>query len=358
MSANLAAKYEKQFDEAFKPTSYFEGKVNPRFKFDGAKTIKIYSPVTTELVDYQRSGASRYGLASEMDTVIQELTLTQDKGFTKTLDRGNYTDSMMSISAGAWMNEQIKGVVTPATEKHAIHKWIKDAGKVMPIDAKPTKTSIVSALADGIQHLTDSYVPEDDRFIYLTAEMFKLLKLSSEFISIDKLAEGAFSKGVIGDFMGAKVVVVPTSYFPENCFALLARKDSLLLPRKISSYKTHSNPPGIDGWLMEGRVYYDAFVLANKCDGVWALGLKDKKQANPSASYSDGTLTITSANASEIRYTIDGGDPRFDAKAKVYSTAAELSDLETGNHVVKAVAYGGATTPFTSDVIETTFAVS
>ena len=158
--------------------------------------------------------------------------------------------------------------------------------------------------------------------------------------------------------MGAKVVVVPTSYFPENCFALLARKDSLLLPRKISSYKTHSNPPGIDGWLMEGRVYYDAFVLANKCDGVWALVLKDKKQANPSASYSDGTLTITSANASEIRYTIDGGDPRFDAKAKVYSTAAELSDLETGNHVVKAVAYGGATTPFTSDVIETTFAVS
>ena len=40
MSANLAAKYEKQFDEAFKPTSYFEGKVNPRFKFDGAKTIR------------------------------------------------------------------------------------------------------------------------------------------------------------------------------------------------------------------------------------------------------------------------------------------------------------------------------
>lgn len=52
-----------------------------------------------------------------MDTVTQELTLTQDKGFTKTLDRGNYNDSMMSISAGAWMNEQVKGVVNPRNRK-------------------------------------------------------------------------------------------------------------------------------------------------------------------------------------------------------------------------------------------------
>lgn len=93
MAVNLATKYEKQFDEAFKPASYFEGKVNPRFKFEGAKTIKIFSPVTTELTDYKRTGNERYGSATEMDTVTQELTLTQDKGFTKTLDRGNYNDS-------------------------------------------------------------------------------------------------------------------------------------------------------------------------------------------------------------------------------------------------------------------------
>ncbi len=352
MAANLAAKYEKQFDEAFKPASYFEGKVNPRFKFDGAKTIRIYSPVTTALVDYQRSGQARYGSASEMDTVIQELTLTQDKGFTKTLDRGNYTDSMMSISAGAWMNEQIKGVVTPATEKHALSKWVKEAGMVATVDAKPTKTTIVSALADGIQHLTDSFVPEDERYIYLPAEMFKLLKLSTEFISVDKLSEKALSKGVIGDFMGAKVVVLPTSYFPENCFALLARKDSLLLPRKISSYKTHSNPPGIDGWLMEGRVYYDAFVLANKCDGVWALVLASSKQTKPVLSSSGGTVTISADGAAEVRYTVDGGDPRFDAGAKVYTASISTSDLESGEHTVKAVAFGGASAPFTSDVAE------
>lgn len=51
MAVNLATKYEKQFAAAFKPNSYFEGKTNKKYTFDGAKTIRIYSPVTAELVD-------------------------------------------------------------------------------------------------------------------------------------------------------------------------------------------------------------------------------------------------------------------------------------------------------------------
>lgn len=35
-------------------------------------------------------------------------------------------------------------------------------------------------------------------------------------------------------------------------------------PVKLAEYKTHDNPPGISGWLCEGRIYYDAFVLNNK----------------------------------------------------------------------------------------------
>lgn len=289
-----------------------------------------------------------------MDTVIQELTLTQDKGFTKSLDRGNYNDQMMSVSAGAWMNEQIKGVVTPTTEKHAMNEWVKNAGKVETIEEKPTKETIVEALANGVKSMTDNFVPEDERFLYITSEMFTQLKLADQFLGVDSLAEKALSKGILGEFMGAKVVVLPASYMPEGCFALLARKESLLLPRKISSFKTHNNPPGIDGWLMEGRVYYDAFIVGAAANGVWALVLAEKKQESPEISLSGRTLTINCANASEIRYTVDGSDPRFDAGAKVYSSAADLSHLEAGTYTVKAVAYGGVNAPFTSDVTEKT----
>ena len=157
--------------------------------------------------------------------------------------------------------------------------------------------------------------------------------------------------------MGAKVVVLPGSYMPEGCYALLARKESLLLPRKISSFKTHNNPPGIDGWLMEGRVYYDAFIVGAAADGVWTLVLDEKKQAAPEVSFSGSTLTITADGAEEIRYTVDGSDPRFDAAAKVYSSAADLSYLDAGKYTVKAVAYGGIGTPFTSDITETEITV-
>lgn len=34
-------------------------------------------------------------------------------------------------------------------------------------------------------------------------------------------------------------------------------------------YKTHDNPPGINGALVEGRICYDAFVLENKAKAIY-----------------------------------------------------------------------------------------
>lgn len=344
MAQNLASKYEKQFDEAFKPNSYFEGKVNNKYKFDGAKKISIYSPVTVPLTDYQRSGANRFGDPSELDNTLQELELTQDKGFSKTLDRGNYEDSMMAISAGAWMNEQIKTVVTPTTEKYALAKWLLYSGKTAGIDAAPTKTTVTEALANGIQALTDAYVPEEGRYLYVTAATAKVLKLSGEWLSADTLAEKALSKGVIGNFMGAAVVTLPTSYFPDNAYAFLAHRSSLMLPRKISVFRTHNNPPGIDGWLMEGRVYYDAFTLANKAGGTWALVKSSQKLAAPTAS----SKVLSCANATKILYTTDGSDPRFSQSAAVAGSSAISFSGK-----IKAVGIGG-NGYYTSDVAEIT----
>ena len=39
---------------------------------------------------------------------------------------------------------------------------------------------------------------------------------------------------------------------------------------KLDDYKIHQDPPGINGNLVEGRVYYDAFVLDAKKDGIYA----------------------------------------------------------------------------------------
>ena len=66
----------------------------------------------------------------------------------------------------------------------------------------------------------------------------------------------------------------------------------------------------IDGWLMEGRLWFDAFVLGAKANGVCAIVLSSKKQTTPSITVGSGNVTIASANAAKILYTLDGTDPR------------------------------------------------
>lgn len=351
MAVNLASKYEKQFAAAFKPNSFFDGKVSTQYNFSGVREIAVYSPVTVPLNNYNRTGTERFGQIGEMSTSLQKMELMQDKSFIQALDRGNYTDQQMAISAGAWLQEEIKAVATPHTEKYAVAAWVKNAGSIITMDAAPAKTTIADKLSGMTTHQTNKFVPEDGRYLYISASTLATLRLSTEILGIDSLGEKSLSKGVVGAVFGAKIVVLPDSFFPENCYALLARKESILLPRKIAHFSTKDNPDNIDGWLMRGRMYFDAFVLGAKADGVTALVKTSEKQATPTIAHSSGSLTLTSASAGSIKYTTDGTDPKYSASALVYSSAVSTSGWEAGKYKVKAVAYGAAG-KFTSDVAE------
>ena len=55
----------------------------------------------------------------------------------------------------------------------------------------------------------------------------------------------------------------------EGVNYIIIYKTALLSPLKLSEYLQHENPPGLSGWLCEGRIYFDAFVLKNKKDGIF-----------------------------------------------------------------------------------------
>lgn len=316
MAENLAGKYEKQFDAQFAYASLLEGKYNNKFNFDGDKKIEIYSPVTTEL------------------------QLTQDKGFSNILNRGIFTDSMMQKAAGAYLQEEIRNVCTPTVEKYALSKWI-NSGNFEKTDAAPTKNTIVSALTPVFNSFTNEFVPKEDRYLYIRPEMLSMIMLSTEWQS----TFNSPGKGVCGEFMGAKVVEVPTSYLPENCYASLVSKEAVMLAKKLSEFKTHIDPPGISGWLLEGRIYYDAFVLAQKNAGVCTLVLKDK-QATVSISAA-GVLTVT--NAKKTYYTTDGSDPRYSSTREVFTGTSGTTAVGASGDTIKAWAEGNGV--LSSDVV-------
>ena len=248
--------------------------------------------------------------------------MTQDKAFTLTIDKGNNLDQNLVKNAADMLRLQLSEKSTPSADKYAFKRFVTMAGTIAESE-KPTRADIISKIADASQALDDALVPDDNRYLYLTSEMYKLVCTSDEFSGVDVLARQSIAKGVCGEVFGMNVVRVPKSYLPEGVYFLVAHKDAVLMPYKIADAKVHEDPVGVSGALIEGRHYYDAYVLGAKCGGVYALVATGMVSAAPTVS--GGQIT----GSGSIRYTLDGSDPRYSDSAKDYAAGTSLT-AETG----------------------------
>lgn len=339
MSINLATRYSDKIAENFSMAALIADKGADGYEFTGVKGLKVYTPLTVELGDYNRSGANRYGNPTEMQDNVQEMVMSQDKSFSLTIDRGNNEEQMMVKSAGKMLSLQIAERVVPAVDKYAIEQMIKQAGKVAPVSREPAADSVMVDISAGVEYLDDHLVPHTDRYIVVTSKVYGAIRLSPEYIGAESLGAAAISKGIVGEIFGLKIIKVPTSYMPANFFFMIFHKDSVIIPNKIKDAKLHNDAPGISGALIEGRWLYDAFVLGARADGVYVAVLTSRKQAAPNITYNSGSLTITSTGANLIKYTVDGTDPRYSITAAVYASAVSGDQLPAGEFTARAVAY-------------------
>ena len=127
MAINYAVKHAPQIDERFSAASITEPAVNKDYDFIGAKTVVVHSVPTVPMNDYQRSGASRYGTPAELEDAVQELTLSQDKAFTFTVDKGNEADDP-ALNAGKALDRQITEVIAPMVDRYRLSVMAVRAG--------------------------------------------------------------------------------------------------------------------------------------------------------------------------------------------------------------------------------------
>lgn len=345
---NLATRYEDKIVEKFFSESFIAGKTNQDFTFHGVKSITLNTPKTQALADYSRTAtANRFGTPKEMEDTIQEMTLSQDKAYSISIDKGNLSDQLYIKEAGKMVALQLREQVVPTIDKYAIEQFIKKAGKIFG-SAAPTTANIVGLLADGLTHLDNKEVPNEHRYILIGATNYNKLRLSSEVLAADPLAVKTLGKGVVGEFMGTPVIKVPDS-FMGTAYFLIFFKNSVTLVKKLKTMNLHTKPQGIDGALLEGRHYYDAFVFATKCDGVYASVPSASVQAVVTIAPTGASHALTSASSTGIKYTIDGTDPRYSPTAVVYGSAVTLASGVT----IKAYAY--RTAYFDSAVTEATY---
>jgi len=347
-SINLALKYEPQILTKWNQESFLAGKASTKYDFIGVSTIRVYTPQTVALSDYTKSGSSRFGTPVEMGDSVQELTLSQDKSFAITIDKGNTTDQMNIKGAGDMMNLQIKEQLVPYEDKYALKQWAWKAHKSVVV-AEPSKSTIVGFLEAGLAELDEHNVPSENRYIALPVDEYSKLRLSSEYLASDPLSSQILPKGVVGTFMMAKIVRVPSSYMPTGVQFLIWNPEGVLYPMKISTLRILNEVAGIDGNVLEGRSKFDAFVLGAKEGSVYAGVLTANKTADPVITPTGDSYAVGAVSGVTFYYTTDGTDPRYSMSKTIYSGAVTLTDGVT----IKV--FGRTDAKCDSDVVSATY---
>ena len=320
MSAiNLHSKYAKEIQTKYTTDSLVNGCLSNDYSFSGVKTVRISTPVTVPMTDYTRSGSSRYGTPTEMEDIVQELTLTQDKSFTLTIDKGNNEDQNGIKAAGKMLSLQISEKAIPLMDKYSFMRLSQLGGKIVGDDTAITKSNVCERITRGTTHMDDCEVPSFGRTLFVPSDVYAKLRLSEEFKSCDRLMDKSLTKGQVGTYDNMRVVKVPASRWPENVNFMIVHKRAACAPVKLNDTKFHKDPPGISGALLEGRQYYDLFVFGAKCDGVYVEVNTGSGKGTicevPEISAS-GEITCNTAGVI-IKYTTDGSDPRYSASAKI-----------------------------------------
>lgn len=272
MAQNYAAKYQKTIDEIFRLDAVTTSIINKgiRMSFEGVNTVTIYTVDTVTENNYVRSGENRFGSLVELGTGKQSFVLSQDKSFTFSIDKGNLEDSMMVQDAGSALKRQLEVVAVPNTDIYRL--GILQAFGVANSQSATAALSITNAYVKVLAARTallNRRVPLGKLVMFATATTVGLfLQDVTNFVKPSDLAQDMMVKGQVGKIAGIKVIEVPDDYLPANTGFIITAEDVLVAPHKFATYRTLKEVRGIDGWVVEGRRYFDAFIPANRGDAV------------------------------------------------------------------------------------------
>ena len=267
MAINLVTRFQPYVDEAFTAGSKASMLTNKDFDWSGAHTIKIHKVNTVPMSDYDRAGsgenASRYGALGKVENTIEEMTLTKDRSFTFVIDTLDNDETDGVLSAAAALGRQQREVIIPEVDTYVYSVMTANAGtKVTSVTL--TSNNLYDEIIQATETMDNNDVPDTGRILTVTPATYRLLKKCPDLdIDCDITAEQK-AKGVVGMIDGMDVVKLPAKRLPAKFGFMIAHPVATVAPTKLEEYRTHDNPPGISGKLVEGRIVYDAFVLDNK----------------------------------------------------------------------------------------------
>ena len=270
---NYASVFAQKVDERFTRESQAAMALNNDYKFTGVKTVNVYSIPTVAMGDYTRSGSNRYGTPEDLGTNVQALTIENDRAWTFIIDKGDKIQSQMVLDAGKAVSRQLREQIVPEYDKYVFTTLAKAASKNgHAASTTASKSNAYELFLNAQEVLGDANVPDQGRIAFCSYKFANLLKQDPSFMKYSNMSQEMVIKGIMGEVDGVKIVKVPASRLPAGCSFILTHPIAATGPKQLEEYKIHDNPPGISGWLCEGRFIYDCFVLNEKADAIFYHG--------------------------------------------------------------------------------------
>ena len=273
MAISLVTQYLPYVDELFTTESKKSLLTNQDLSWTGAHTIKVYKVTTAGMNDYGRSGPvdgnwSRYGQVQGLDATTEEFTLKKDRSFTFAVDKLDKDETGGQLAAASALARQVREVVIPEVDTYVYGVMTAGAGQ-KPAAVALTKTNVYEEIIKANNALDNEEVPETGRVLVVTPDIYLLMKQCKDITMETDIGNDLRLKGVIANLDGLTVLKVPKKRLPEDFGFMIAHPVACVAPTKLEDYKTHQDPPGISGELVEGRICYDAFVLENKAKAIY-----------------------------------------------------------------------------------------
>ena len=201
-------------------------------------------------------------------SVTEEFPLAKDRSFTFVIDKLDQDETKRNLEAASALARQLREVVIPEVDTYVLDKIVAGAGTTSA-PAALTKSNIYDMIAAATETLDTAEAPEIGRVLLVPPATYTLMKKSPDIVMETNVGNELRLKGVLGFLDGATVVKVPATRLPDKVGFILAHAVATVAPVKLDDYKIHADPPGISGYLIEGRIVYDAFVLDNKKKAIY-----------------------------------------------------------------------------------------
>ena len=287
-SIALVTKFQPILDEVYKAAS-LTARMDANAKavnFAGANVVSVFKTDPIGLGTYNR--VSGYP-AGQMVGAWETLTLATERGRAFVIDRMD-NEETLSMAFGTLAGEFLRTEVAPEIDAYRFSKYASTASINAATPAALDANGIIAAIDAAKLELDKDEVPREGRILYIADTCLDMLEGKvSRFLG----NENAVDKRVTR-YSGMDVIMVPQTRFYKgvtlNAGAavdaggyaktgstgrdinfMIIHPSAVLQVVKHAALKVFAPEDNqtTDGWLIQYRIYHDAFVYANKVNGIY-----------------------------------------------------------------------------------------